>query len=102
MAKVALFIKSKAKPGKRDALRTLWETHLRDSAAANPALEAYYYCYDNDDPDVVHLFEVYGDATAQAADAGGDVFKNFMVEAGPLLDGFPEVYQTTPMWIKGT
>jgi len=40
MTKVALFIKSKAKPGKRDALRALWETHLRDSAAANPALEA--------------------------------------------------------------
>lgn len=101
MAKVALFIKSKAKPGQRDALRALWETHLRDAAAANPALEAYFYCYSNDDPDTVHLFEVYTDAAAQAADGGGDAFKTFMVEAGPLLDGFPEVHQMTPVWIKG-
>ena len=101
MAKVALFIKSKAKPEKRDALRGSWETHLRDRAAANLALEAYYYCYDNADPDVVHLFEVYGDATTQAADAGGDAFAAFMAEAGALLDGYPEVHETTPMWIKG-
>lgn len=101
MAKVALFIKSRAKAGQRDALRGLWESHLRDRAGANPALEAYYYCYDNDDPDVVHLFEVYRDAAAQAADGGGEAFATFMAEAGALLDGPPEFHQTTPMWIKG-
>jgi quinol monooxygenase YgiN len=101
MAKVALFIKSKAKPGQRDALQGLWESHLRDRAAANSALEAYYYCYDNADPDVVHLFEVYRDAAAQTADGGGAAFATFMAEAGPLLDGFPVVHETTPMWIKG-
>jgi len=24
-----------------------------------------------------------------------------MAEAGALLDGYPEVHETTPMWIKG-
>jgi len=100
MAKVALFIKSKAKPGKRDALRALWEKHLRDLAAANAAQEVYFYCYDNDDPDTFCLFEVYSSAEALAANAQGEAFGAYMAEAGPLLDGFPEVRQTTPMWIK--
>jgi len=101
MSKIAVFIKSKAKPGQRDALRAAWDRHLRARAESDPVFDAYYYCYDNDDPDTVMLFEVYNDAAAMAANAQGDALAAFMAEAGPLLDGFPEVHQTTPVWIKG-
>ncbi|MEQ8246404.1 MAG: antibiotic biosynthesis monooxygenase [Alphaproteobacteria bacterium] len=90
----------KEQPGQRDAVRALWESHLGDRAAANPSLETYVYCYDNDDPDVIHLFEIYRDAAAQAADGGSAAFAAFMAEAGPLLEGAPEIHRTTPMWIK--
>ncbi len=37
MAKVALFIKTKTKSGKRDEVRNLWERHLKVRAEANTA-----------------------------------------------------------------
>jgi hypothetical protein len=44
MSKVALFIKHRAVPEKRDAVRRIWEKHLKPRVAADPAHEAYFYC----------------------------------------------------------
>ena len=91
MSKMALFIKTRAKPGKRDALKALWETHLKPRAAANPAQEAYYFCFDNDDPDVLCLFEVYNDPAVLAENAASGFFAAYP----------PAVTVTKPLWIKG-
>lgn len=101
MSKIALFIKSKTKPGKRDEVRALWETHLKARAEKNSAQEAYYFCYDNDDPDTFLLFEVYNDPAVLAEAAKAEWFARYMQEVGPLMDGYPVVNQTTPIWIKG-
>jgi hypothetical protein len=44
MTKVALFIKIKTKPGKRDEVRELWEKFLKGRAEAKDAQELYTFC----------------------------------------------------------
>jgi len=53
MSKSALFIRHRSLPGKRDEVRRIWEKHLPARIASNPAHEAYFYCYDAKDPDLV-------------------------------------------------
>ncbi len=61
MSKAALFIKHRALPGKRDEVRRIWEQHLKPRVVANHAHEAYFYCYDDNDPDTICVFQQYVD-----------------------------------------
>ena len=101
MTKVALFIKTKTKPGKRDEVRELWEKFLKGRAEINDAQELYFFCNDNNDADTFLLFEVYSDPVALAKNATTEWFAAYMEAVGPLLDGMPEVHMTTPVWAKG-
>ena len=101
MRKTALILRVKARPGRRDELRALWDEHLRPRAEANPAQELYLYCYDVEDPDTIHMVEVYGDRDAMAANASTPWFGEYMRVAAPLIDGRPEMITAEPVWAKG-
>jgi hypothetical protein len=64
MAKVALFITHRTLPGKHDEVFRVWQQHLPPRIEANPAHEAYFYCFDDDDPDLIRVFRQYSDAAA--------------------------------------
>jgi quinol monooxygenase YgiN len=55
----------------------------------------YVFCYDNNDPDTIHLFEVYNDPAELDENARSDWFAAYMEEVGPLLDVMPEIHMTT-------
>jgi quinol monooxygenase YgiN len=99
MTKVAVFVTTKTKPGRRDEVRVLWEKHLKQRAAANAAQETYFFCYDNRDPDTFHLFEVYADPSALAANATADWFAAYLSEVGPLIEE-TAFHEATPIWVK--
>jgi quinol monooxygenase YgiN len=101
MSKKALILTVRTNPGKRDELRALWEEHLRPRAQDNPAQELYLYCYDADDPDVVHIFEVYGDPDAMRQNAAASWFAEYMRAAAPLIAGRPRMVTAEPLWAKG-
>ena len=50
MTSLALIIKHKTQPGKRDEVRKVWEKHMAPAVLANPGHLAYFYCFDNADP----------------------------------------------------
>ncbi|MEQ9812842.1 MAG: hypothetical protein RLO50_08665 [Azospirillaceae bacterium] len=100
MSKLALIIKTRTKPGRRDDVIGLWEEHLKHRAAANADQESYFLCLDNRDADVFILFEVYRNPATLAANAEAAWFQDYMNAVMPLLDGPPEVHQTTPFWEK--
>lgn len=54
---VGVIIEHHVRPGSRDAVRAIWEEHLRPAIAANAAHEAYAYMFDVDDPDVIRAFQ---------------------------------------------
>jgi quinol monooxygenase YgiN len=100
MAKTALFIKHKAKPGKREEVRKVWEKHLRPRIGENEAHEAYFYCYDDNDPDMICVFQLYADETGPQAFVAQPWYPAYEAEVGPLLTGESEFRTATPFWIK--
>lgn len=101
MSKVAMVIKTKTLPGKREEVRQLYEKHLAPRAQANAAQELVLWCADEMDADTFYLFEVYRDQAATQANAQASWFWDYMKEVQPLLAGQPEVALATPLWAKG-
>lgn len=101
MTKVAMMIRSKAQPGRRDELFQLYQQHLAPHAEANDAQECVVWCADQQDPEAFVLFEIYRSADAMGANAGADWFAAYLQAAMPLLAGEPEITMSTPLWGKG-
>lgn len=101
MTRVALLIKHKTKPGKRDEVRAVWQRHMQPLITSNPAHEAYFYCLDDNDPDGIVAFQQYTDRASSQAFLKTDGYAAYLAEVEPLLQGPPEVLCLTPLWIKG-
>lgn len=100
MAKAALFIRHKALPGKRDEVRRIWEKHLRPRIQDNAAHEAYFYCFDDADPDIICVFQLYGGRAGAQDFAEAPWYPAYEAEVTPLLTGESEFRSATPMWSK--
>jgi quinol monooxygenase YgiN len=57
----AFYVRHKARPGKRDDLRKVWEKYARDYIATAAVQLAYFYCTDDKDPDVIVAFQLCTD-----------------------------------------
>ena len=101
MTKVALFIKHQTQPGKRDEVRKVWERHMQPNIASNPGHEAYFYCFDNSDPDSICAFQQYVDLQSSQDFLKTENYAAYLKEVEPLLAGPPQVTSITPVWIKG-
>lgn len=100
MTDFALIIEHQAKPGHRDAVREAWERHMAPAIAANPGHLAYFYCFDNDDPDRIHAFQRYASVEASRAFLETDAYAAYLRQVEPLLAGAPRVIPLTPVWSK--
>ena len=101
MTKIALFVKHKTQPGKRDEVRRVWERHMRPNIASNPRHEAYFYCFDNNDSDAICAFQQYADLESSRDFLKTESYAAYLKEVEPLLAGPPEVTSVTPVWVKG-
>ena len=102
MAGVATIVSGRAKVGKRDELYKLFEQHLAPRAAKNDAQQVVVWMADQQDPQAFYLFEIYRVPAAIEANSQADWFWAYMSQAGPLLDGQPEMKLASPRWTKGT
>ena len=100
MSKVALFIYHRALPGRRADVQRVWLRHLQPHIDADPAHEAYYYCYDEADPDLICVFQQYADRAASEAFLANAFYADYLQEVTPLLAGPPEIHITAPIWAK--
>jgi quinol monooxygenase YgiN len=101
VGKLAMFIKAKARPGRRSELQALYRELLAPRAEANEGQEVVVWCADQHDPDTFYLFEIYRDPAVMGANARAPWFADYMAKAGQLLAGEPEVGMATPVWSKG-
>lgn len=101
MGELAIIVRSKSKPGRRDDIKSLYDRMMAPQAMENDAQEVVVWCADQHDPDAFFLFEIYRDAAAMGANAQAEWFGEYMAQAGPLLAGEPEVSMATPLWSKG-
>jgi quinol monooxygenase YgiN len=100
MSQTALFVRHQAKPGERDSVRRVWEQYVKPRAAANPAHEAYYFCYDDKDPDVICVFQLYRDAAAMQDFLKGDWYPEYLNKVGQFVAQPPQLASAELIWAK--
>lgn len=100
MNPTALFIRHKAKPGKREAVQAVWEKHVKPRAAANPDHLAYYFCHDETDADVVCVFQLYASREAMQAFLSGAWYPGYLAEIGELVAAAPQISPAALVWSK--
>lgn len=88
-------------PGKRDEVRIVWEKHMAPAISANSGHLAYFYCFDNADPDAICAFQQYVSADAAQEFLKTSSYLEYLQEVEPLLAGPPHVTTLTPIWSKG-
>lgn len=96
----ALFIRHTAKPGKRDELRRIWEKYVRGYVAGNDHQPAYFYCYDDNDPNSVVVFQLHAGEESGSAFEQQPWYEDYERETAALLAGPSEFRSASPQWIK--
>ncbi len=69
--------------------------------AQNKGHEAYFYCYDNTDPDSICVYQQYSDREAAQAFLKDPSYAVYLKESRLLLAGESEITAATPIWTKG-
>lgn len=100
MSQIAVTIRHQPRPGARNDVRAVWERHLAPAIAGNPGHVAYFYCFDETDPDAITAFQVYEDAAASQAFLQTAAYAAYVAEVEPLLTGPPSVSVHRPVWAK--
>ena len=97
---MAISVSLKTQPGKRDAVKLLWDQQVRQRASENSSETDYVYAFDMRDDTTIRIGEVFETADAFHQMAHAKWFKSYMKEVTALLDGKPEYRMATPQWIK--
>ena len=62
---------------------------------------AYFYCYDDNDPDSICVYQQYSHHESSQAFLKNPSYAVYLKESRLLLAGEPEITAATPVWIKG-
>lgn len=85
--------KIKTKPGQRDALAAM----LLQATRAMPGCLSYIAGNDPKDPDALWITEVWDSAASHKASLGLPEVKAALAAGRPLIAGFGERFETTPL-----
>ena len=102
MSKSAAFVRHKARPGKRDEVRRVWERYARDFVSGSNGTLSYQYCFDDNDPDAIVVFQLAADPVSAQEFVKQPWFADYQRETAELLAGPSEVRSLTPQWVKGS
>ncbi|OGI09480.1 MAG: hypothetical protein A2Y40_05530 [Candidatus Margulisbacteria bacterium GWF2_35_9] len=100
MSKIGFFVIFKTKPGKRDEVLSVWESFVKPHAEKNKSLEVSCYCFADNDPNTICLFELLTDEKELQKAMSSSWFKPYQKALSPLLAGPPQVISASPVWIK--
>lgn len=100
MSKIALFIRHHALPGRRDDVQRVWEKYVKPNAAANPDHEAYYFCRDMIDPDVISVFQLYSDEDGPQAFMTSPWYPQYLEEVSEFVVAPPVISPASLVWAK--
>ena len=100
MSKRLTFVRQKAKPGKRDELRRVWEKYVREYANGSNGYLSVYYGYDDNDPETAIVVSLTADQSSSQEFAMQPWVADYQRETAALLDGPAEVHTATPQYVK--
>ena len=99
MAKHAIFLQHRTKPGARDEVQRIWRKHMQPAIEKNPGHEVYVYSFGSD-PGRICAFQVYSSAEDANDFLKSQAYRDYEQEVTPLLEGAPQVEVLQPQWIK--
>jgi quinol monooxygenase YgiN len=88
-----LISKIKAQPGQRDALAAI----LLEGTAAMPGCLSYLVAIDPKDPDALWVTEVWDSQGSHKASLALPSVKQAIAKGRPLIAGFGERFETSPL-----
>jgi len=94
-----LIIEHRTLPGKRDALRKVWDALMQPAIAANPDHISYAYSF-GQDADVVVAFQVYSSQAAAQAFLQHPSYLDYLDQSRPYLAGAPKITILDVQWLK--
>ncbi len=100
MSKVALFVRHKAKPGKRKEIQKIWESYVKPRVLENPSHELYYFCFDSKDRDSVNVFQVFSNEDAMNAFMAGSWYPEYLNKISEVIAEPPIIAAADPIWKK--
>jgi quinol monooxygenase YgiN len=100
MNTVALIIKHRTLPGKRNQVIVVWLRHMAPAVQQNGEHLAYFYCEDPSDPDTIVAFQQYRNEQAAQDFLRNDAYSAYLKEVESLLAGPPQVTNLRPIWVK--
>jgi quinol monooxygenase YgiN len=96
MPKIAMLAKLPVQPGTRDEFVAAFSS-MFPVVEGEPGTLAYVLHTDDQDADVVWVYELYADDESLAAHSGSEGMKAAISAFGPLLAGRPELIRLTPV-----
>lgn len=100
MTQLALIIRHQTRPGRRDDVRKVWEAHMAPAVEANPGHLAYFYGFDDTDPDAIIAFQVYDCVESSQQFLETEAYASYLRDVEPLLSGPPQVTPLRSVWAK--
>ena len=100
MSKVSLIAKLPLQPGKRDAFVDAFRP-MMEAVNDEAGTELYILNFQDDDENVVWVYELYTDKDAMAVHSGSEAMANLFGALGDLLGGAPELISCTPQLAEG-
>ena len=73
---------------------------MAPAITANPGHTAYFYCFDNNEPDTIYAFQQYLSMEASQEFLQTTSYAAYLLEVEPLLARPPQVTALTPIWSK--
>ncbi len=101
VSNTALYVRHRALPGRRDDLRLVWEKYARAYLQAADVQLAYFYCYDDNDPDVIVAFQLCTDQAGVEDFVKQPWFAAYEADTAALIAAPSEFRTVTPLWVKG-
>jgi quinol monooxygenase YgiN len=99
-SRTAFYVRHKALPGKRDELRKVWEKYARSYIETADVQLAYFYCYDDNDPDAIVAFQLCPDQSGVEDFTKQPWFNDYEAATAALLASPSEYRSVTPVWTK--
>jgi quinol monooxygenase YgiN len=100
MTQIALIIRHLVRPGLRDDVRRVWEARMAPAIDANPGHLAYFYCFDDSEPDAITAFQVYDSIESSREFLETGAYASYLRDVEPLLSAPPQITPLTPVWMK--
>ena len=97
MTRFGLIAKIKANPGQGDALAEVLLDAASQMEGSVPGCESYVIARDSGDPDAIWVTEVWESREAHAASLELESVKAAISRGRPLIAGFSDRVETTPV-----